>query len=712
MKISLFLRYSIITFLLCAFQIHAQSVSWSKMRGPYTGSIQLVYVDRLGDVIASTADGFFRSTDHGKVWQQTGFSLTYGASFLLTDSNNYLYTGSITEGAFLSTDGGAHWTRTNYNDRIYSGCVLSGNRICIGGVQTVSISTDQGQTWSVSRPTPYQNSQILSLTEDNNGYIYAGTQSFTPRTAPRYAGGIYYSKNNGKLWQFYGMDTLTIEALVMEKGTGTLYALINQTVYSTQSSENNWVKDNVGFSLSASIIDLQITNSGEVIAITNIGVFVHNAMLHRWEKVTPDIPTVTITTSSYNPGSATFAGTDRNGMFYLDDSSQTWIQCGINQDSVTAVGLSDDNILYAGTNDGIYKQTSLEGLWQRVSDGLGREKVFRLTYDTYSGRFYAITAGGLFFLSDNKTYWIPLTKQWVYDFVQAPTGEKYAGSTGGVLSAAAGDDLFLDLNGVGLPVSKIYAIAIDSSENLYAGTRGAGVFKSTNGGTFWNQTGISSSIIFNSINTMTIDPYGRIFAGTDSSGLYYSDNAGTTWNYASTVEGNTITCILADNPSLYISGTMGNGVFASTDRGTHWKAMNNGLTDFKISSLFMNVDRAIYAATTSGIFYTTITTAVSRSGTGGPVTYRLMQNYPNPFNPVTTIQFSVPNDISNRSQLPMVALIVYDMTGREIATIVHERKMPGMYEVRFDGSMCSSGIYFYSLTIDGYTQTKSMVLIK
>ena len=198
MKIFSFFRYIGIFVFICFAPSKAQSVSWSKLNGPYAGGIQSVCVDRSGDVIASAADGFFRSTDNGRVWQPTGFALTYGASFILNDSNNYLYTGSISEGVFLSKDGGAQWTRTQYNDKIYSGYVLSGNRICIGGIQTVSISTDQGETWSVSRPTPYQGSQILSLTEDNNGYIYAGTQSFTPRNAPPFAGGIYVSKDRGK----------------------------------------------------------------------------------------------------------------------------------------------------------------------------------------------------------------------------------------------------------------------------------------------------------------------------------------------------------------------------------------------------------------------------------------------------------------------------------------------------------------------------------
>ena len=88
-----------------------------------------------------------------------------------------------------------------------------------------------------------------------------------------------------------------------------------------------------------------------------------------------------------------------------------------------------------------------------------------------------------------------------------------------------------------------------------------------------------------------------------------------------------------------------------------------------------------------------------------PDKFILNQNYPNPFNPSTTINFSIPISA-------FVALKVYDILGREVATLVNEEKSSGSYEVVFNASNLSSGIYFYRLQASDYVQTRKLVLIK
>jgi hypothetical protein len=93
-----------------------------------------------------------------------------------------------------------------------------------------------------------------------------------------------------------------------------------------------------------------------------------------------------------------------------------------------------------------------------------------------------------------------------------------------------------------------------------------------------------------------------------------------------------------------------------------------------------------------------------------PESYNLYQNYPNPFNPVTKIKFDIRAGI--RSQGSEVKLIIYDITGREIQTLVKEKLNPGTYEVIFDGSNYASGVYFYQLKVGDYIDTKKLVLLK
>lgn len=90
-----------------------------------------------------------------------------------------------------------------------------------------------------------------------------------------------------------------------------------------------------------------------------------------------------------------------------------------------------------------------------------------------------------------------------------------------------------------------------------------------------------------------------------------------------------------------------------------------------------------------------------------PMEFRLMQNYPNPFNPSTIISFSIP-------EAQHVSLIVYDLLGKEVAALVNEIKQPGSYNSQFAilNSQLSSGIYFYTLKTDRFTQTKKMLLTK
>jgi hypothetical protein len=88
-----------------------------------------------------------------------------------------------------------------------------------------------------------------------------------------------------------------------------------------------------------------------------------------------------------------------------------------------------------------------------------------------------------------------------------------------------------------------------------------------------------------------------------------------------------------------------------------------------------------------------------------PTAYVLHQNYPNPFNPVSTVGFSI-------AELRLVTLKVYDILGREVAVLVNERKAPGSYEVKFDGSNLASGVYLYRLTAGQYVECRKMVLMK
>ncbi len=92
--------------------------------------------------------------------------------------------------------------------------------------------------------------------------------------------------------------------------------------------------------------------------------------------------------------------------------------------------------------------------------------------------------------------------------------------------------------------------------------------------------------------------------------------------------------------------------------------------------------------------------------------FALSQNYPNPFNPSTAIKYTVGGAGSQGSGDSRTKLVIYDLLGREVATLVNQPEAPGSYEVKFDASGLASGIYIYRLTAGSYTESKRMVLMK
>jgi hypothetical protein len=129
--------------------------------------------------------------------------------------------------------------------------------------------------------------------------------------------------------------------------------------------------------------------------------------------------------------------------------------------------------------------------------------------------------------------------------------------------------------------------------------------------------------------------------------------------------------------------------------------VNNRVGWIYPSSLF----GASLSHTTTGGNDTTFFTGIKLVPNIVPEKFSLGQNYPNPFNSMCNVKFSMCNAGN-------VKLLVYDVQGREVQTLVNESLKPGTYEVSFDGSRLNSGVYFYRLVTDGYRETKKMIMIK
>ncbi|MBK8552309.1 MAG: T9SS type A sorting domain-containing protein [Ignavibacteria bacterium] len=143
----------------------------------------------------------------------------------------------------------------------------------------------------------------------------------------------------------------------------------------------------------------------------------------------------------------------------------------------------------------------------------------------------------------------------------------------------------------------------------------------------------------------------------------------------------------------------------NTDEDTSWTISN--LPEGKYYWSVQAIDNSFAGSNFSPeqTFNITITSEGNLSSSEFPNEFELKQNYPNPFNPVTNLEFGI-------SDLGFVSLKVYDLLGKEVATLVNEKLSPGNYKVEFDGSGLTSGVYFYRLNAGDFTDTKRMMLIK
>ncbi len=216
--------------------------------------------------------------------------------------------------------------------------------------------------------------------------------------------------------------------------------------------------------------------------------------------------------------------------------------------------------------------------------------------------------------------------------------------------------------------------------------------------------------------------------------IYYkcSTDGGMNWEPDTRLTNNTANSYL---PSIAVSGSLVHVVWedyrdddseiyykCSTDGGLTWGAdtrLTNytGLSKYSSIAVSGSLVHVVWEDTRDGnyeIYYkrnpTGNVTNIHNISTEIPSAFSLSQNYPNPFNPVTKIRFDVPQVRNGHDR--SLQVIIYDMLGRLVATLVNESLKPGTYEVDWDGSDYSSGVYFCRLKAGDFSDWKKMILIK
>jgi hypothetical protein len=285
------------------------------------------------------------------------------------------------------------------------------------------------------------------------------------------------------------------------------------------------------------------------------------------------------------------------------------------------------------------------------------------------------------------------------------------------------------------------------------------IWKTTNGGNDWDSSGLYipqagselgwPNSFCSTVSFVPMSDTAKIWFGTNNYRIYYTSNYGQSWNIQPIPQEQNILCIAYFYNLVYAGGS--SNLFKSTNYGLNWvrdsvggSGSINGVTyaawsvylvrENKIYRYFTGTWQPCFTApagtynyldnrgfgngcdhyavrTNGGITEILELEGVQKISSIIPNGFVLSQNYPNPFNPSTKIKFQIPLNKGGERGLS-VRLIVYDILGREVVTLVNEQLKPGTYEVEWDATDYPSGMYFYRLFTGNYNETKRMVLIK
>jgi len=551
---------------------------------------------------------------------------------------------------------GNHVSRM-YQEEPTCSAIDHANNIVFGTTNSgVYCSRDTGASWRRSfyqPPRPITTMYVGSL-----GLIYIGTQPGGNATN----GGVFVSSDTGQTWKALGLYGRFISGLTTDED-GVVYASV-----------------------------------GDVLFRSAGGIYRNVPGTTLWEDISPNHDA--FGSVIYTSSGVLIAADPRVINFRSTDKGKTWLNNSISGKDPFSLISDDSGYIYAGTlGSGIYR---IEGKgtsrWTNTRLGSTCDYIYSFARD--NDTVFAATGCGIFRTSDRGKHWTnigPASFNDIgYSVAVGGGGELFAGTTYGVLRCRAGDTLWRP---AGLRTTKIIGVAAGGGGDLYALSEGEGVYLSTNDGKTWIDRGLARSDVL----TLAISGSGDLFVG-EYGGVSRSTDRGLSWQEIQIGPLNVFSFAFRGD---WVYAATTDGVYYSTDGGDTWSpAGSAGMNEKFALSVAFDPEGHLYAGTYRGGVYVSsgIVTGVDR-GRGIPLAEHLEQNYPNPFNPTTNIRFSVPRQSH-------VTLKVFDMLGREVATLANEVKPPGAYAISWDAKGVSSGLYFYRIVAGAWVETKKMLVIR
>ncbi len=565
--------------------------------GPEDGRVRAFAVDTAtpGTVYAGTAGGgVFKSIDRGAHWTSNSMGMPTSANavtaLVVDPSTSSTIYAATHAGVFKSTNAGAGWTSVGLQFVLSLAIDPSTPTTLYAGTsQALFKSTNGGASWNLAMEGLGTDAYVHALVIDPT----------TPSTVYAANGVVYKSIDGGDHWDLASSGLLQSGLFVLglaidPTDSNKLYAGTWQGVFRSTDAGSSWSQASDGLP----------ATSGDPSGKTHVNV---------------------VGIDPSNPATL-YAGTFAYGVFKSIDAGTTWTAAGaigINGGFVPVLALGLDasapTAVYAAPEEGgVFKSTTGGAEWNSANVGLSNSSVSSIVVDPAAPHtLFAGTEGrGVFSSNNGATRWDRAFSGGYYH--QSTVTALVADPTKGMLYGAFDEggifsrDADLVWRSAGLDDYAVHALTRDvSTGTLYAGTDGDGVFESLNGGALWAlaSTGITSPYVY----ALTVDRSGALYAGTPE-GVFVRPQAGASWQAASTGLGGVGVNVLESDPSVpghVYAGTDGGGFFKTTNGGMNWNALNDGLPSLAITAV------AIDPFALATIYTSTLDAGVFKTNDGG-----------------------------------------------------------------------------------------------
>lgn len=729
---------------------------WVQTNGPSGGIIGLMsssgqnaVMVTYPDIYSNSGAALYITTDQGLIWKDISSQQPDSSAFSIASNSTDIFIGGA-KGIFHSTDKGLTWIDISKGIKInesgfydITAIKATDNMIIAGSYNSAYKSTDKGATWKdISSGLPKDIFTVGFVISDfliKDSYIFAISGYY-------YGEGMYRYKDTSWTKLSSGLpDTIQVFSLIAVGDT--IFAGTDRGLFASANNGELWKPSGNGMPPGDFVTSLAEADSS-IIAGTFSGIFRSTDKGNNWEPAIVDSQIVFLEiTNLAVMGKNILAGTFE-GMYLSNNNGKTWRKANTGIISTYIASLAArGNTIFAGSN-GIFRSTDKGDNWQEVNRGListGFGYPFINKLFLKDSLIFAASEGlGVFISTDNGQSWLQSNSGFSVGPDSVIDVTTFAGSGSRIFAATYNKGVYLTTdNGKnwkevsnGLPklmdsiktrYSYIYSLAA-AGNNVLAGTNYQKintVFISTDNGSSWKET---TGLLKGKDIADFASAGSHMFAGGEG-GMYISTDAGLSWKKTGGFVMDTmgtdiyVTALGVQDSILFASVditeisqfNMKSTIFRSNDYGNTWKEIHTGLPENIGINSFASTDDYIYAGTYGRGVWKLPVSALAKDkdqlAVQSPARFMLEQNYPNPFNPVTTIRYSVPVD-------SRVKLIIYNLLGEEIITLINEAVKAGKYETIFKAGALPSGVYFYTLDASSasggknFRSTKKFILLK